>query len=319
LERGLDPAGSAGDFDDALVVEIPLPWKQTLYYDDSVMPPEMRALRSLWDERYAAGFGYPHRLVVIAPDQAYSREGYRRVMHYTRPKGLFAHFEKVEYHIPFDQFGALVWSLYEDRAALPTFEPYRVPDADRLRDLLVCTHGSIDAACSRFGYPLFKHLRTAQANASLRVWRASHFGGHVFAPTLIDMPSAHYWAYIEAQQAEHLIRRTGEVALLRGHYRGWAGVPYGFAQAAERELWQTHGWSWFDYPKAADLLAQDADTTDPKWAEVRIMYQTAPDSAPIAVDLHVEVSHTIETPPSTNDLETYAYPQYRAALMEKRG
>ena len=54
---------------------------------------------------------------------------------------------------------------------------------------MVCTHGNIDAACARFGYPIYQQLRQNYATQSLRVWRCSHFGGHQFAPTLIDFPS----------------------------------------------------------------------------------------------------------------------------------
>jgi hypothetical protein len=31
LAQGLDPAGSAGHFDDAVLIETPLPWKRDLY------------------------------------------------------------------------------------------------------------------------------------------------------------------------------------------------------------------------------------------------------------------------------------------------
>lgn len=88
--------------------------------------------------------------------------------------------------------GTLAWALYEAREQLPTFERYRVPDADKVRDILVGTHGTIDVACAKFGYPLYRHLRDTYADEGLRVWRVSHFGGHVFAPTLMDMPTGHY-------------------------------------------------------------------------------------------------------------------------------
>src|SRR5690606_5380438 len=107
--------------------------------------------------------------------------GMRRVLFYTRPPGLMARFDKVEYLVPQAEMGALAWAWYEDRPALPRFEQYRVPEADHIRDVLVCTHGTIDAACAKFGFPLYRHLRDHYSSADLRVWRVSHFGGHVFA------------------------------------------------------------------------------------------------------------------------------------------
>lgn len=311
LEKGLDPVGYAGEFDDAIVIELPLPWKRDMFHAAGTLPQQMIDLLNLWLQRYRAGEGYPHRPLAVAPDPVYSREGFRRVMFYTRPTGAFARFDKVEYLVPVDELGALVWSLYQNRAALPQFERFRVPEADTVRDILVCTHGTIDAACAKFGYPLYKHMRDTYADEQLRVWRVSHFGGHVFAPTLMDMPNGHYWAYMGAEQAEQIIQRTGDVAALRGHYRGWAGVCEGFQQAAECELWQQYGWEWFSYAKRGETLAQDESADEPTWAEVQLTYNTPDDSTELTAKMRVEISQTIETLVTTGEQGTYAYPQYR--------
>ncbi len=304
-ERGLDPVGHAGSFDDCLIIETPLPWPNTLYQTAGALPQTLLDLMALWLKDYSAGAGYPHLPLVIAPDPQYSHEGLRRMLFYTRPAGAFARFDKVEYLVPTAEVGALVWSLYQERAALPRFEAYRVPAAEPIRDLLVCTHGTVDAACAKFGFPLYKSLRTHHASDVLRVWRVSHFGGHVFAPTLMDMPTGHYWAYVGQTQAAHIVRRTGAVSALRGHYRGWAGMHVGFEQAAECELWQQHGWSWFDYHKQA------TSTIDPDGAEVAITYAPADSTREVTANLRVLTSHTVETPHSTNEPDSYDYPQYQ--------
>lgn len=317
LERGLDPVGYAGTFLDAVVIEIPLPWKRELYYDEKILPQGIRDVLAAWEKHYDATGEYRHRPLVIAPDPEYSCEGYRRVMLYTRPAGLFAQFDKVEYLVPVDELGPLVWALYEDRGSLPRFEPYRIAAADQIRDILVCTHGTIDVACAKFGYPLYKHMRDTYSSDHLRVWRVSHFGGHVFAPTLMDMPTGHYWAYVENEQAAQIIRRAGDVAALRGHYRGWAGLDDSFQQTAECELWQRTGWDWLDYPKSGETVTQDNHHEEPQWGEVRLRWQQA-DTAQISIDWRVEVSHTIETHPSTGKEATYAYPQYCVVENEKQ-
>ena len=41
IQRGLDPVGSAGHFEDAVIIEIPLPWKKGIYEDASVLSPQV--------------------------------------------------------------------------------------------------------------------------------------------------------------------------------------------------------------------------------------------------------------------------------------
>jgi len=309
-QRGLDPVGHAGDFEDLVVLEVPLPWKLDMLQQAGPLPQPVIDLMDLWLQQYCAGDGYPHYALVVAPDPAYSRDGFRRAMFYTRPAGTFARFDKTEYVVPRDAVGALVWSWYQDRERLPEFERYRATESGNTRDILVCTHGNVDAACAKFGYPLYKHIRDTYANDHLRVWRVSHFGGHVFASTLLDVPTGHYWAYVEKEQAEQIVRRDGDVSTLRGHYRGWAGFDSGFLQAAECDLWQRHGWVWFDCARSGKVIAQD-EGDDPTWADVCIRYRAPGDRAGTSVMLRVEVSRYVETELSTGADATYAYPQYR--------
>jgi hypothetical protein len=314
MRRGLDPAGSAHDFDDALVVEIPLPWKKNIYQDAAVLSQEIIDLLGVWLQQYREGIPYRHRPLMVVPDPEYSRQGFRRVMFYTRPKAAFARFDKQEYLVPDDQFGALVWALYQSPDDLPRFERYRDPAAETARDLLVCTHGSVDAACAKFGYPLYKTLRQRHAADDLRVWRVSHFGGHVFAPTMMDMPTGHYWGYVEDPQAEQIAALRGPVETLRGNYRGWAGLEEGFLQAAEREMWQREGWRWLGYHKSGSILARD-DAESPQWADVHIEFAAPDGSARGAYAARVELCAHVETEHTTNDLATYPYPQYRVTRL----
>ncbi len=316
LEKGLHPAGHAGHFEDAIIIETPLPWKKNLYHEPGSLPQEALDLLALWLKRYEEGLGYPHRPLMIAPDAAYSRLGFRRVMSYTRQPGACAQFDKVEYHVPEAELGPLVWALYEARNDLPRFESYRVPEADAIRELLVCTHGTIDAACAKFGYPLYNDLRRNFADERLRVWRVSHFGGHVFAPTMMDMPTGHYWAYVEQPQARQIVRRDGDVAALYGHYRGWAGCEYGFIQAAEGALWQQEGWAWFGYSRSGEILAQDA-AEEPQWAEVAIHFTVPGSFVPQTWHARVGVERSIETISTTGYTHTHHYPQYAVTRLER--
>ena len=128
-----------------------------------------------------------------------------------------AQFDKIEYLVPEEEQGRLVWSLDQDRERLAQYERYRLFVHEEVRDILVCMHGTVDAACAKFGYPLYRYMRDSHSSAKLRVWRVTHFGGHVFAPTFLDMPIGHYWAYIKREQANQIIERRDDVTALNGH------------------------------------------------------------------------------------------------------
>ena len=308
IQKGLDPGGYAREFEDGLILEVPLPWKKSIYSEPGALPQETFNLREKWLKAYQEGQGYRHLMLMVAPDKEYSVDGYRHLMYYKRQPGAIAAFGKIEYLVPEEQVGGLVWALYEAPGELARYEHYRQHQHDSTRDILVCTHGTVDSACAKFGYPLYNFLRKEHTRDDLRVWRVSHFGGHVFAPTLMDMPIGHYWAYVEEPQAEQIVQRSGGVTALRGHYRGWAGLPDGFLQVAERELWQRFGWEWINYVKTGAILAQD-DNEDPLWADVRIEFRS-PDGQCGAYQIRVEVRDAIETIHTTGQTGTHKYPQY---------
>lgn len=319
IQKGLDPIGYAHSFDDAIVVEIPLPWKRNIYQQVGALPQEAVDLLALWLKRYQEGFPYSHGALMVAPDPQYSHPGFRRIMYYERPEGAFAQFKKTEYLVPEDQLGALIWALFEAKDTLSHFAPFRAAECDSTRDLLVCTHGTVDAACAKFGYPLYNNLRKNHAMDDLRVWRVSHFGGHVFAPTMMDMPTGHYWAYIEDQQAEQIVQHNGDVRALYGHYRGWAGLEDVFLQAAERELWMQYGWEWFTYLKSGKSTASNEGDEDPKSADVEICY-TLPDEIKTGTYVaRVDVCKHISTAHSTDSEAEYPYPQYVVTEVQQAG
>ncbi len=309
-QLGLDPAGYAGTFKEAVLIETPLPWRRKAAEMTGVMPQEVTDLLAQWMDDYHAGLPYDKRLLLIAPDPATSVQGLRTVIFYAMPQQPFARFVKMEYRVPEAALGPLVWAWFKEPAQLEKFDRYRRADADALRDILVCTHGTVDVACAKFGYPLYKMLREQyHDDVSTRVWRVSHFGGHVFAPTLIDMPTGHYWAYVGTEQARQIVTQQGDVRALNGHYRGWSGLDAGFMQAAERAMWQDTGWAWFTYAKRATIVEQDTNEDEPRWATVRVEY-AAPHGACGAYTARVEVTHTVETITGSGRSEAHAYAQY---------
>lgn len=315
-EKGLDSGGHAMSFETLLLLEAPLPWRRSMYTTPGTLPQEVLALYALYAQRYReTGHRPPVYLFLVAPDALYSQPGKRRVMHFQRDGALIANFARTEYLVPEAEAGPLLWALTEAPAGLAHFEEWKPAVTNPTRDILVCTHGAVDAACAKFGFPLYRYLRQTHATDTLRVWRISHFGGHVFAPTLMDMPSGHFWAYVAEAQADQIVQRHGDPADLRGHYRGWAGLANGFLQAAEREMWLREGWRWFDWPKHGEVLAQDAASPS-TWAEVCITFDK--DDGRHSYTAGVKVSDNIATLHTTGNTELYPYPQYQVTWIVSR-
>jgi hypothetical protein len=261
---------------------------------------------------YQRGLPIRYLFLAIAPDRRYSQPGLRRIICWRRPSGPFAQLDRAEYLVPEADLGPALWILAAEPGRAGELEPFRQPGGP-VRDLLVCTHGSVDAACAKFGFPIYRLLRehAERSGGALRAWRVSHFGGHVFAPTLMDMPHGSYWAYIEPAEAAQLAALDGHPALLRDCYRGWAGLPPPYLQVLERELLVRHGWPWLNYLKSGEVLREEEGA-----AEVRLAY-AAPDggergcySARVELRGHVDVIHT------SGQADRYAYPQYVVTRLE---
>jgi hypothetical protein len=306
-EKGLDPVGYAGSFDSAIIVEVSLPWPRAFYDAVDKVPEELvkavRHYRALLDENRPTI--YP---IAVAPSREYSIPGWRRLMYFIKQSAASAQYDRLEYLVPEADYGSLLWAVLMQPDDLARFATYRIK-ADEMRDLLVCTHGSVDAACAKFGYPLYNLLRRRHAGEKLRIWRCSHFGGHVFAPTMIDLPTGHYWAYVEDAEADLITQRKGDHRQLRGHYRGWSPLANRFLQAAEREAFMREGWNWLDYCKSGKVVAQDS-AEEPTWAEVRLDFTSPDGTVQGAYEARVEVESRITTITTTGCADTHEYVQY---------
>ncbi|UKO96858.1 sucrase ferredoxin [Nostoc sp. UHCC 0870] len=286
--NGEDPIGSAIAVEQYLIIEAAQPWPIPIWIEPDPMPQGvLDALNFVWEG------GGTVRQLAIAPDKEYSIPGYKHVFHYRRPAGLFAEYEKQAFLVPDAEIGDLALALIKEPANLPDFEPYQ-QNTTHIRELLVCTHGNVDAACSRFGYPIYKKLRAeyAATNVNLRVWRCSHFGGHQFAPTLVDLPIGHYWGHVKPEILDVLVWRKGSVEELYPYYRGWGGLSF-FEQITEREIWMLEGWRWLEYHKAGQVLA--SDEINQEWADVRIDYTTNDGNISSAYQARVEDKGSVMT------------------------
>ncbi|MEM9003873.1 MAG: sucrase ferredoxin, partial [Cyanobacteria bacterium P01_F01_bin.86] len=182
--------------------------------------------------------------------------------------------------------------------------------------------------------------------SELRVWRCSHFGGHQFAPTLIDLPEGRYWGHVEPAMLDRLVYRNGTVTELRSHYRGWAGLSK-FEQVAEREIWMQEGWDWLTRHKSGKTLRKGLTgikryvypllkliplkrvqffleqwTREATWAEVQIRVAASDQSSSTVYTAQVEVSgqvmSAVNSPQAGERVELRSVPQYRVSRLVKQ-
>jgi hypothetical protein len=312
-EQGFDPIGTASSYEDLILIELPLPWAYRIW-DSSHLPADL--VEYLLEEAKARE--YRMWVLFIAPDAEYCRPGLLRVMHIQRPTGLATKFKRSEYWLPNDEMPALVRAICATPDNLSAWDEYRQPLAENLRDIMVCTHGSVDVVCAKFGFPSYKVLRTQYASDRVRVWRISHFGGHICAPTLLSFPDGRAWAYIGAEQAPHLVEERGTPRDLYDNYRGWALLAPPLAQVVEREVWMREGWAWLDCQVEAEVVAADEPEDDhakPTWGEVHLHY-VRPDGSRGRYEGRVELSRTLDLYGSTKNEKPHAIAQYRVTALE---
>lgn len=94
-----------------------------------------------------------------------------------------------------------------------------MPDPRELAALyLVCTHGTRDRCCAKWGMGVFDALRGLVGE---QAWQCSHLGGHRFAPTFLTLPSGLLWGRVEIDELDQLCTslaagRLSSLSKLRG-------------------------------------------------------------------------------------------------------
>ncbi|HEX2034023.1 MAG TPA: sucrase ferredoxin [Chloroflexota bacterium] len=305
----------AGGVERYIIMELAPPWAPQLWESPRFPPALAPSVMQAWEQ-----CPQTLRFLCIAPDEAHTVPGWVRFLAFWRPYGAAATFERQEFLVPQQEAVPLAQCLLQGAPAdLLDFQRYRAdpPGAPPVRDILVCTHGSVDACCATFGYPLYHLLRRrygVPSGGRLRAWRVSHFGGHRLAPTLIDFPEGRYWGHMTASAIDGLVRRNVPVTSLRRHYRGWGGLQTPFEQVAEREAFVREGWAWIDYLKTGHLL-EGGEGGDR--ARVRLDFRSADGSVRGAYDVTVEVRGTVPAVHCREGGEPWRAKQYTTTSLIK--
>ncbi|WP_414754976.1 sucrase ferredoxin [Anabaena sp. CCY 9910] len=244
-----DIIGSATDYQTYILVECPQPWLKDAFSSRWVP----NNLQMLVEEVYKAKL--PIRFLLIANDLTHKAD-HTTLLIYQKQEGLSHGYLKHEFKLThIEQVAGVVkqW-LWGKR-------PESDIETNITRDILVCTHGSYDKCCARYGNSFYFHANATIANLQLenvRIWQSTHIGGHRFAPTAIDLPEGRYYGLLDQDSFLSILTRTGDIQSLRKVYRGWGILPP-VIQVLERDLMLSHGWSWFNYRVAAKILEQSLD------------------------------------------------------------
>ncbi|NET38860.1 MAG: sucrase ferredoxin [Cyanothece sp. SIO1E1] len=246
-EAGEDIVGCAPDYQTYILIECTGPWAPKAFESKGV-PDNLRALVA---EMSCAQM--PVRFLLVEPERQQTDSDIR-VMVFRKQMGLSNGYCKWDCRVADITHVAPLVKRYLTSHTLGSDWV-----ESRTRDLLVCTHGSHDQCCARYGYPFYRQalkILSESDMGSVRVWQVSHIGGHRFAPTLIDLPTGRYYGALDPVSFKSILQRTGSVDCYRSIYRGWGILPKPI-QVMERELILRHGWEWLDYKVTWQMIEQD--------------------------------------------------------------
>jgi hypothetical protein len=121
----------------------------------------------------------------------------------------------------------------------------------------VCTHGTHDLCCARYGNRIYSELRAVTGN----VWHISHIGGCRFAPNVVCLPHGVVYGRVEPADCAAIVSTYNDSTLFPAKLRGRSCYARPI-QAAERFLRNAKQYMALD-----DLKVTRAEETGPgQWS-----------------------------------------------------
>jgi hypothetical protein len=308
-QSGEDPAGSAWATSRIVIAELPLPWPEDLLHSPYLQAGLHDVIHELYEDQNER-WG----MIGIASDPDYSVPGMTRIFDLRQPGSGLQTYQRDSYLVPTEKSAELVHMLAFD-GENPALDAHRKPDDQKTHDILICTHGSVDACCATFGFPIYKLLKAManQAATTTRVWRCTHFGGHRFAATALHLPDGRYWGHLKADMLSKFVHRNAPVREFRRHYRGWAALAEPLWQIAEAELFAAAGWAWTD--AAITGIKGQVDAESGGTLSISFSHSITGDAT---VDVLIEPAGSITTMDSSKTAEHREAPQFRAAIVREQ-
>ena len=247
-----DIVGTATNNQTYVLVECPGPWNSDAFSSKWV-PDNLRLL-----VQEAKQAKLPIKFLLIANDLSHKADS-TTLLIYHQEQGGGKGYSKREFKLENIEQAAAIIKKWLWRKNLK----YEI-EVSTSRDILVCTHGSHDRCCARYGNAFYFHGKNTISSLGLdnvRIWKSSHIGGHRFAPTMIDLPQGRYYGNLNQDSFKSVLTHTGDIKCFKDIYRGWGILPKSI-QILERELILCFGWDWFSYKAAGRIVEQSVDKSN---------------------------------------------------------
>lgn len=242
-----DIIGTGSNYQTYVLIECCVPWEYEAFNSQQIP----QNLKDLVEE--VEHSKQKIRFLLVNNDQTKCANQRKVLIYDNKHQELFGGYEKHEFNADsIDKVAGIVKSYLAGEVDCET-------ENNPSRDILVCTHGSHDMCCARYGNPFYAQATALVGELELndvRVWRSSHFGGHRMAPTAIDLTDGRYYGNLDRNSFKSILTRTGDIECLKKVYRG-SGVLSNPIQVLERKLIMLYGWDWFNYKVAGQIIASD--------------------------------------------------------------
>lgn len=323
-----DPIESASLVQTYVLVECPQPWAASAI-DSRAIPEALRQVLQDIQTQNSTGKPIPqrenssleqlnHQLFVqrrswgtvrclLIHRNTTQTTGCQTVLIYHQKAGAFCNgYDRYEFSVQSLEQAAQVIQKFFCQPPVPT------RTRDRVEDLLICTHGSHDQCCARYGNPFYAQAckvvsSLGESDRTIQVWRSSHFGGHRFAPTVITFPDGRYYARLDPFSLKSILTRSGHIQLLSQIYRGWGILPPEL-QVMERSLWMQLGWDWAGVAIAHHILEHQSDLQRLKAV---LQYLEAGSLRHCYGQLVVDPDRSLDLKPSCHAGQASFYPKYK--------
>ena len=246
-----DPIATAYPVQTYVLVECPLPWAAKAWDSPQISDLLRKTIHHVTES-------YPAVKALLINQDRTRSSPHRRVIIYQR--------QNREFVSGFDRYEFVIDTLDEAASLIQNFFKgifLRKFLIQNVQDILVCTHGSRDQCCGRYGEPFYaqayKIVRSQDHNR--QVWRSSHIGGHRFAPTAVTFPDGRYYARLDAFSFNSLLQRSGDINLLTPIYRGSSLISE-VLQELERSLLLRYGWDWLGFAMKAEMRSMDPENPE---------------------------------------------------------
>lgn len=246
-QLGEELIGSATNNKTYILIECPQPWMSETW-NSKWVPDNLRVLVEEWKKARL-----PIKFLLIANNLSHKVDS-TTVLIFEQKDGLSDGYIKQEFQLTnIEQVAGFLKRWLKGI----TLNAQRISTVTR--DILVCTHGSHDMCCARYGNPFYAQAQDVISQSSLnnvRIWKSTHFGGHRFAPTIIDLPEGRYYGNLDQESFKSILTRSGDIQCLEKIYRGW-GILSPVLQVLERELILINGWDWYKNKVKSEIISNN--------------------------------------------------------------